>query len=111
MILVLLSIEGIYDHNLESARHDPSNKLIEGEYDYYEYSTMITFKADLEDSGAIWFQDSGPAAIDLAFRIQQGYPEPLRVVHEDYLFDLVISDFDSAADLSDAMDKTANAAA
>ena len=108
MIEILWSIDGIYFDNLESAKRDPSINIIRGCYDYRGYTDEFTF---MSDSSNFWFRDSGPPAVDLAFRIQQRYPEPIRVIDEGYLFDLVISDFDSADDLSDAMDKASHEAA
>ena len=105
VIQVLSSIDGIYFDNIEGAKRNPSIDTIEGVYDYRGDSTIFTFKANSADTGDIWFRGSGPAAVDLAFRIQQGYPEPIHVIDQAYNFDLVISDFDSADDLSDAMDK------
>ena len=102
VIQILLSIDGIYDDNVEGAKRDSSIDMIEGEYDYRGDSTIFMFKTD---TGDISFRGSGPAAIDLAFRIQQRYPEPIHVIDQAYNFDLVISDFDSADDLSDVMDK------
>ena len=108
MIQILSSIDGIYFDNLESAKRDPSIDEIRGCYDYRGYSDDFTF---MSASSNFWFRGSGPAAVDLAFRIQQGYPEPIRLIDEGYIFDLVISDFDSADDLSDAMDKASHEAA
>ena len=108
MIEILLSIDGIYFDNLESAKRDSSIDVIRGWYDYRGYSNDFTFRSH---SSSFWFRGSGPPAVDLAFRIQQGYPEPIRLIDEGYIFDLVISDFDSADDLSDAMDKASHEAA
>ena len=108
MIQILSSIDGIYFDNLESAKRDPSINMIEGSYEYRGYSNDFTF---MSASSNFWIRGSGPPAVDLAFRIQQGYPEPIRLIDEGYIFDLVISDFDSADDLSDAMDKASHEAA
>lgn len=108
MIQILSSIDGIYFDNLESAKRDPSIDVIRGSYEYRGYSNDFTF---MSDSSNFWIRGSGPPAVDLAFRIQQGYPEPIHIIDEGYIFDLVISDFDSADDLSDAMDKASHEAA
>ena len=108
---LLLSIEEIYFDNLAAARRDPFVNVIEGFYDYDGDNTIVTFQADSVGMGTIWFRGTGPAAVDLVFRIQQGYPEPLRVVDQAYNFDLLVSDYGSAAELSDAMDKASGVTA
>ena len=51
MIEILLSIDGIYFDNLESAKRDSSIDVIRGWYDYRGYSNDFTFRSHSSSFG------------------------------------------------------------
>ncbi len=84
--------------NIEESPDDGAS--LKGRYDHGGDSTIVELKDDLE---SIALSGAGNAGIDLAFRIQKGYPVSLHMIDSDYSFDLLISDFDNVSDLTDTV--------
>ena len=73
---------------------------LKGRYNHGSDSTIVELKGDLE---SIALSGAGDAGIDLAFRIQEGYPESLHIIDSDYSFDLLVKDFDNVNGLRSAV--------
>jgi hypothetical protein len=73
---------------------------LKGRYNHGDDSTIVELKDDLE---SIALSGAGDAGVDLAFRIQEGYPEGLHIIDADYSFDLLVRDFGNAAGLREAV--------
>lgn len=73
---------------------------LKGRYNHGGDTTIVELKNDLE---SIALSGVGDASIDLAFRIQEGYPEGLHIIDSDFSFDLLMSDFDNVTSLRDAV--------
>lgn len=62
--------------------------------------TLVRLSEDLE---TISIPGTGDASLKIALEIQKHYPIPIRVVDEDYSFDLVLKEMDSVAALRQNM--------
>lgn len=98
VIRLLSSIEGTYNIYVPSKAQRAS---LVAEYEYGEELITVNLSEDFE---GIVMTRMGDASIDLAFRIQQGYPKPLRAFDEGYNFDLLVSDYGTLAEFIDAID-------
>jgi hypothetical protein len=78
---------------------------LKARYNFAGDSTIVELKDDLE---SIALSGAGDAGIDLAFRIQKGYPENLHIIDSDFSFDLLVADFNEVGKLRDAVLKEMN---
>lgn len=76
------------------------NAVFEAHYEYGGYATIARLKENKQTISVARIND---ASIQLAYLLQQGYPEPLRVIDLDYSFDLVMDTFASATEMSEVM--------
>lgn len=73
---------------------------LKGRYNHGSDSTIVELKDDLQ---SIALSGAGEAGIDLAFKIQEGYPEDIYIIDADYSFDLLVKDFHDVIGLRSAI--------
>jgi hypothetical protein len=74
--------------------------LLMANYDFAGDITLFELKEDLE---TVAIGGTGIASLQMCCMFQAAYPKPLHVIDEAYCFDLVMSDFDDASALGEAM--------
>jgi hypothetical protein len=73
-------------------------------YDYEFGDDSTTVRVD-DDPSSVVIDGGAPASFDIAWRMQQNYPEPIRLIDGQYSFDLLLNGFDSTAALTEAVEK------
>ena len=74
----------------------------------YELAPDITTIRIPSGLATVDLDGTGPASLDIAWRIQKDYAEPIHLIDEQYTFDFVIRDFDSLESLTQAANKAMN---
>src|SRR5438128_2729982 len=77
-------------------REDVAGAALWCQFDYGGTSVIVELKDDL---GAITIDHEDDAGLKAAFEIQRGYPEPLHIFDESYVFDFLVTEVSSLDEL------------
>jgi len=91
------------DSHFQDLRFDtPLGDLIECEYVESDSRTIVTLSNDRQ---ALYLSSDGTASLHALLLFQKALDVPMRLINENYTFDLTFSDIASAEELEAAMEK------